>query len=122
MLGRSNLPHIPFPVSISWKVLAQHPSPDAALPLPTLPSAASPSPSYQGISVIVSAVHTGHQRVMPDRLAAPLVGFLQPGLEEVQARSEARQHQHGHQQVEGDEPVQEEPRHRCCANRGAGGR
>ena len=51
---------------------------------------------------------------MSDCFVAPLVGILQPGLEEVKARSEACQHQNRHEQVEGDEPVQEEPRHRCC--------
>lgn len=51
---------------------------------------------------------------MPDCFAAPLVRVLQPWLKEVEARSEARQHQDGHQQVEGDEPVQEQQGHDCC--------
>lgn len=63
---------------------------------------------------------------MPDCFVAPLVGILQPGLKEVQACSEAGQHQNRHQQVEGDEPVQEQPRHYCCQRerdgKGGGGK
>lgn len=81
---------------------------------------ASPSWSYQSIAIVISAVHTGHQRVMSDCFVAPLVGILQPGLEEVQACSKACQHQDWHQQVEGDEPVQEQPRHNCCQSEGMG--
>lgn len=51
---------------------------------------------------------------MPDCLVAPLVGVLQPGFQEVQTGSEACQDQDWHQQVEGNKPVQEEPRHTCC--------
>lgn len=94
---------------VSW----QHLGPDG--PPPALPPRLSSS--YQGIAVIISAVHTGYQRVMPDSFVAPFVGILQPGLEEVEARSEARQHQNRHQQVEGDEPVQEQPRHAAAKER-----
>lgn len=48
---------------------------------------------------------------MPHRFVAPFVGVLQPRLEEVQARSKSCQNQHRHKQVEGHEPVQEQPRH-----------
>lgn len=73
-----------------------------------------PSGSYQDISIVISAVHAGHQRTMPDCFATPLVGVLQPGLQEVKTCSESCQHQNRHQQVEGHEPVQEQPRHDGC--------
>lgn len=85
-----------------------------------LPSSIHPSSLNQGIAIVVFAVHAGHQRVMPDCVAAPLVGILQPGFQEVQTRSEACQDQDRHQQVEGNKPVQEEPRHTCCRAGGGG--
>lgn len=59
---------------------------------------------------------------MPKCFATPLVSILQPRLEEVKTRSEAGQNQNGHQQVEGDEPVQEQPRHGGCCQGGRRGR
>lgn len=78
---------------------------------PPIPPPPRSPPSYQGFAVFIAAVHTGHQRVMPHRFVAPLVGILQPGFQEVEACPEARQNQDGDQEVEGNEPVQEEPGH-----------
>lgn len=48
---------------------------------------------------------------MPNCFVAPLVGILQPRLKEVEARSKSCQDQDRHKQVEGNKPVQKQPRH-----------
>lgn len=67
--------------------------------------------SYEGIAIFVFAVQADHQRMVLHSLVAPLVCVLKPWLEEVETGSEAGQHQDRHQQVDGDEPVQEHPGH-----------
>lgn len=67
--------------------------------------------SYEGIAIFVFAVQDDHQRMVLHSLVAPLVCVLKPWLEEVETGSEAGQHQDRHQQVDGDEPVQEHPGH-----------
>lgn len=73
--------------------------------------------SYEGIAIFVFAVQADHQRMVLHSLVAPLVCVLKPWLEEVETGSEAGQHQDRHQQVDGDEPVQEHPGHGTVTER-----
>lgn len=73
--------------------------------------------SYEGIAIFVFAVQDDHQRMVLHSLVAPLVCVLKPWLEEVETGSEAGQHQDRHQQVDGDEPVQEHPGHGTVTER-----
>lgn len=62
--------------------------------------------TYQHLAVLLLAVLGSGQRGALYGLVAPLVGILEARLQEVDAGAEPDQHQHGHQQVDGHEPVQ----------------
>lgn len=77
----------------------------------SLPFARLSPPSYQHLAILLLAIPNSGQRGALHRLVAPLVGILQSWLQEVEAGTEPNQHQHGHQQVNGNEPVQEHQGH-----------